>query len=355
MKKTFVVLLAASLIALQPAWANNAPEVSNVQAQQRPETGLVDITYDVYEPDGDRVAISVQVSNDGGLSYTIFPQSLSGDVGEEISAGTGKRIVWDAGQDIAGMWSPFFRVRVTADDGGGPAPPPGMVLVPAGEFIMGDNAGNSNEMPEHTVYLDAFYIDQYEVTFRQYAEVKLLSRLGGSSGSGNGDDYPVTRVSWNDAKTYCEWLGKRLPTEAEWEKAARGSGGRKYPWGNENYNEGGISRANHGTDSTTPVGSFPQGVSPYGAYDMAGNVWEWVADWYSEGYFYNSPYRNPKGPDTSDRKIFRGGSYYLYDASSADALRVSYRTPYFYHSYTYHALPGLESDDVGFRCAKDPK
>jgi hypothetical protein len=307
-------LLVAGLAVLQPAWAKNAPVVSNVQAAQRQGTTLVDITYDLQDPDGDRMAITVAVSNDGGYTYTIFPRYLTGDVGEGIASGTGKRIVWDAGRDLPGLWSPFIRVRVSADDGTGAAPPPNMVLVPAGEFLMGSTLAD-NQKPEHTVYVDAFYLDQYEVTWKQYQEFKLLSRLTVSAGSGSGDNYPVVNVNWNDATAYCGWLGKRLPTEAEWEKAARGSGGRTYPWGNEAVDAGGIYRANYNTSSdgysnVAPVGSFPAGVSPFGVYDMAGNVWEWVADWYDESYYSRSPGQNPKGPDSGSSRSFRGGSWH---------------------------------------------
>ena len=342
----YVLICLAAMAFSEAVWANKAPEMSNVQAEQRSGTSLVDITYDVNDPDGDLMMISVQVSNDAGRTYTIFPETLSGDMGEGIASGAGKQIVWDAGKDIPGMWSPLFKIRVTADDGTGPAPPSGMVLVPAGEFIMGSDVGESREKPEHTIFVDVFYIDQYEVTYRQWKEFLDLSRLSVSAGAGAGDNYPVTNVTWSDARAYCEWMGNRLPTEAEWEKAVRGSGGQKYPWGNLEPGEGGVYRANilgseDAYSNTSPVGSFPEGVSPYGAYDMAGNVWEWCADWYSDGYYSQSPEKNPTGPETGVYRVLRGGSW----NTVADYARSAIRA---------YGDPVVRSHDYGFRCVREP-
>lgn len=195
-----------------------------------------------------------------------------------------------------------------------------MVLVPAGEFMMGSRADDKStkdvEWRGHAVYLDAFYIDQYEVTTSRYATFfretnraapkywseQILMRHGSK---------PVLGVDWNDAIAYCTWAGKRLPTEVEWEKAARGTDQRIYPWGNEAPNE---QRANFGKtreyesayERLTAVGSFEQGKSPYGAYDMAGNVWELVADWYD--YSRKGPERNPTGPSSGQFRVIRGGA-----------------------------------------------
>ncbi|MDH4080878.1 MAG: SUMF1/EgtB/PvdO family nonheme iron enzyme [Nitrospira sp.] len=210
-----------------------------------------------------------------------------------------------------------------------------MVLIPAGEFMMGsrdnDESAQNDERPAHPVYLDAFSIDQYEVTTSRYAKFfqatnraaphywseQVLKRHGNK---------PVVGVDWNDATAYCAWTGKRLPTEAEWEKAARGTDQRVYPWGNASPSE---QRANfsHCCDfkdygALTDVGSYEAGKSPYGAYDMAGNVWEWVADWYDESYYGKSPDRNPKGPSAGQYRVLRGGSWVYVPVNVRSANRL---------------------------------
>lgn len=210
-----------------------------------------------------------------------------------------------------------------------PAPTEGMVFVPAGTFVMGSELGGDDERPMREVYLNAFYIDRYEVTNGEYVEFlntveDRLERCGGHDCIDTKDDdpdshilyqagryavetgyenHPAIKVSWYGAKAYCEYRGKRLPGEAEWEKAARGTDGMAYPWGSEFD----ASRANtdYEVGDTTPVGSYPDGISHYGAYDMAGNVWEWVADWYQAypGSDYGSDFLGLK------YKVVRGGSW----------------------------------------------
>lgn len=243
--------------------------------------------------------------------------------------------------------------QITGKDG---AP---MVLVPAGEFTMGarkdDKDAQIDERPAHPVYLDAFYIDQYEVTTTRYAEFfqetkRAPPRFWSETVLKEHGKKPVVGVTWEDANAYCIWAGKKLPTEAQWEKAARRTDQRLYPWGNEPPNEQ-LANFNKCCDfkdygALTDVGSFERGKSPYGAYDMAGNVWEWVADWY-DGNLYNNranpkgePPRNPHGPEKGEFRVVRGGSW----GNGARFLRSTNRddsTP----SYWNYILFGL-------RCAQ---
>ena len=226
------------------------------------------------------------------------------------------------------------------------------VTVPSGEFLMGaadgDVNANSDEKPQHAVYLDAFEIMAYEVTNAQYAQcVRAGICLGSESLMAVGDErknHPVTLVNWFDAQTFCALVGGRLPTEAEWEKAAHGGlDGALYPWGDAPPD---CSRVNFkSVDSgycvgeASPVGSYaPNG---YGLYDMAGNVWEWVADWYAEDYYANSPVENPQGPEDGMYCVMRGGSWYFDEMS----LRLAVRS---------WGNPKARNEIIGFRCARLP-
>jgi len=230
-----------------------------------------------------------------------------------------------------------------------------MVYVPAGTFKMGslpdDSDAADDEKPQHEVYLDAFWIDRTEVTNIQYlrcVEAGICSPPSDIDSSHRNvywgdaayDDYPVISVSWRQAADYCQWAGGRLPTEAEWEKAARGTDGRTYPWGEDLS----CSLANYGdctVGDTVAVASFPAGLSPYGAFDMAGNVQEWVADWYDEMYYEASPGKNPQGPSDGADRVVRGGDY------SVDGilLRVVYRGG---------QNPSNGDRETGLRCAGNP-
>jgi formylglycine-generating enzyme required for sulfatase activity len=272
-----------------------------------------------------------------------------------------------------------------------------MVLVPAGEFSMGSDAGEidrllqgrtnvkreffDREIPRHQVYLDAFYIDKYEVTnarFQQFVQAtghRTQAEREGSGYADNGEKFelvnganwraprgpgssiagleqhPVVQVSQEDAKAYCSWAVKRLPTEAEWEKAARGTDGRSYPWGNQfdgrraNFCDANCQFnwkdhvSNDGSRYTAPVGSYEIGKSPYGAYDMTGNVWEWVVDWFDANYYKSSPARNPQGPASGEQAVRRGGGW------GADALHV--RAP-----GRDRSAPANRTIYIGVRCVK---
>ena len=232
-----------------------------------------------------------------------------------------------------------------------PRPPEGsMVSIPAGEFTMGSQDGDVDERPAHKVQVNAFSMDVYEVTVGQYAEFLRSgeARAPLDWNTMNQSAYqkrPVSNVDWGDAAAYCKWAGKRLPTEAEWEKAARGMDGRLYPWGNDpptplhaNYGKTG----SHNYEALAPVGSFEAGKSPYGVYDMAGNAWEWVSDWYDTDYYKNSPPQNPEGLPTGGFKVIRGGAW----NTSARTLRSADR---------YWDPPSFRSLYFpGFRCAKNP-
>jgi formylglycine-generating enzyme required for sulfatase activity len=223
-----------------------------------------------------------------------------------------------------------------------------MVLVPAGKFTRGSNLGD-DEKPVRQIYLNAFYMDKFEVTVGQYARYLEATDMDEPPDWSimNQPQHlrrPVVNVSWEDAVNYCKWAGKRLPTEAEWEKAARGTDGRIYPWSNEAPTR---LHANYGRKdwddhlALSPVGSFEAGKSPYGIYDMAGNAWEWVFDWYGLDYYKNSPEKNPIGPAKGEEKVVRGGSW-LY---VSDFLRSAHR---------FNAQPMNRHFGYGFRCAKTP-
>jgi formylglycine-generating enzyme required for sulfatase activity len=262
-------------------------------------------------------------------------------------------------------WMIVFSVACSPAQGGQPIqpkptptlPPSGeTILIPAGEFQMGcDPAHNGGwscrdfELPLHTVYLDAYAIDKYEVTNAQYKTCDDADACRPARpvrpdlersyyGNPTYDQYPVRYVSWNDASDYCAWAGKRLPTEAEWEKAARGSSDtRAYPWGDESPNCR-LTNAEDCVSYPSQVGDYPTGASPYGVMDMAGNVWEWVNDWYQSDYYSVSPPSNPPGPASGTYKVLRGGSF----VNPSEIVLAAYRDtdkPNFWGGYT-----------KGFRC-----
>lgn len=230
--------------------------------------------------------------------------------------------------------------RITGADG---AP---LLLVPVGEFVMGSTPGGyifgDNETPRRRIFLKAFYIDKYEITNRRFR--RLFTPVDRYAGSFEEPEQPVVGVTWFQAHEYCERVGRRLPTEAEWEKAARGADGRIYPWGDEQATcarvvMGGVIPSCRKGFATWRVGSRPLGASPYGAMDMAGNAMEWVADWYRGNFYAHMPSRNPKGPDTGRLKVLRGGAWF----NSRFLMRVAFRTGF---------APYESNHGVGFRCAR---
>jgi formylglycine-generating enzyme required for sulfatase activity len=232
-----------------------------------------------------------------------------------------------------------------------PEPPAGMVLVPGGEFLMGDDRGEEDEQPARRVHVDAFFIDRTEVTRGDYARCVAARACTAATQYPDATSarHPVVGVSWLDAAAYCRFAGRRLPTEAEWEKAARGSDGRRFPWGNEedcdaaNYGNFQGEGACEGRNPGRPVevGARPRGRSPYGVDDLGGNVWEWVQDWYGFDYYRHAPRRNPRGPRAGEGRVLRGGAC----CSMFVLPRVANRLRF---------DPRYRDADIGFRCARDP-
>lgn len=235
-----------------------------------------------------------------------------------------------------------------------------MVLIPAGAFTMGSNEGLPAERPEHVVTLNAYAIDRYEVSMRLYRKFLQEAQRDApptwdDEAAETVGDRPAVGVSWADASAYCTWAGKRLPTEAEWERGARGTDGRRYPWGHmqpfvdiANYNRGVwvseavtlVSVAGGVEGMSVRHGLKEGGRSPYGLHHMAGNAAEWVADWYDREYYAKSPDKNPAGPANGEKKVIRGGSW----SDLPVALRASARVS---------AEPDFQDRTIGFRCAMD--
>lgn len=321
---------------------------------------------------GAEVELVVLATDPDGDDLTYTYESLSGEI-----IGEGNMVKW-VSPETAGSYiitvdvtdgelnvQDLVTIVVTPETPDASEAPEGMVLIPAGEFQMGDsfNEGQDDELPVHTVYLYAFYMDIYEVTNAQYAAFLnaygkntddsgnellnidssycLIEQVGGTYRAKSGNkDHPMIEVSWYGANAYAEFYGKRIPTEAEWEKAARGGlVGKRYSWGDSishddaNYGETG------GKDiwaGISPVGSFD--LNGYGLYDMAGNVWEWCADWFDTSYYANLPPNDSLGADSGTYRVSRGGSW----THAPYYLRVSGR---------YSNYPAYSFNHTGFRCA----
>ena len=236
-----------------------------------------------------------------------------------------------------------------------------MVRIPAGNYKIGFKTDHAlsecakhndpckrkwfeDEEPVHTIHLDSFLIDKFEVTQAEFSKV-----MGNNPSEFKGSDLPAERVTWQEARQYCKSLGKRLPTEAEWEVAAKGGKEKIYSWGNEvqsgkaNFCDKSCEKRWHakqfkdGFETTAPVGKFPP--NGYGLHDMAGNVYEWVSDWYEKEYYRRSPVKNPKGPLKGKHKVMRGGSWINYAVGTRPSDRTDVR-------------PGKRLNFAGFRCAK---
>ena len=241
-----------------------------------------------------------------------------------------------------------------AKDGGA------MVLIPAGPFPMGvprgARDGGIDERPNHVVELESFYLDKYEVTNSQYLEfMRATGHRAPKHPSDSAKDLwvgglmpesienlPVINVDWFDARAHCDWAEKRLPTEAEWEKGAKGNHDWRFPWGDvePTHKHLNFNQTWQGEQTLVPVGIYEAGKSPYGVYDMAGNVWEWVADWYSAGYYKISPRRNPKGPDKGTYRVLRSSGWQV----ETPQVRIFTRV---------QSDPLNRDHSTGFRCARD--
>ncbi len=362
------------------------PVVSKLKAVQQEGTKLVNITYDVAA-DTATVAVSLQISGDGGATFAVPAVSVTGAVGPGVSTGTGKALTWDAGADWNGQYSPQVRFKVVADD---LLAPPGFASIPAGSFSMGDSLDGIGDAPVREVTVSAFYLGKTEVTKGEWDEVRAWAVGHGytdlSAGTGAAANHPMHTVSWWDAIKWCNarsekeglapcyavggspmrtgttaptvnWTAKgyRLPTEAEWEKAARGAlSGKRFPWGDTishsqaNYYSSGSyaydlspTRGTHPSygGGPSPVGSFP--ANAYGLQDMAGNVWEWCWDWH--GTYAPGAQADPRGATSGANRVSRGGSW----SDVAHYCRAADRRYYY---------PGFRHNLQGFRvlCSSVP-
>ena len=292
--------------------------------------------------------VAEATDSDGGSADGT--ESSSGSTGPEPTDGTGTEPP-ECGVDRPCPDGQYCVTEACED------PPDGMVAVPSGSFWMGCNEEIDldcapDEYPYHEVFLDAFAIDRTAVTWADYeacmadgecAAPDPTNAFGAPCLLPTGGAHPMSCVDWFAASNYCQGHGKRLPTEAEWEKAARGTDGRLYPWGNDvpTCNEAIVG----GCGGTQPVGSVPAGASPYGALDMAGNGFEWVADWYAASYYVESPPNDPTGPAMGTRRIIRSSApNYGETAARASSRGPDFEVP----------SPDDAHESVGFRCALTP-
>jgi formylglycine-generating enzyme required for sulfatase activity len=341
------------------------PVVSRVQAKQREGSRMVDITYDVADPDSPTLTVYLKVSADGGATWKGPVELVSGDVGRGIVPGGGKRLVWDAGKELPNQFGVKYRYRIGASDQW--LAPEGMALIPAGPFQIGDTRVVG---PVHTVTVSAFAMDKWEVSIELWESVRAWGNAHGydlAAGGSYGAKHPVQAVDWYNVVKWCnarsekegkvpayyvdaamtqvyrsgdkapagvQWdAGYRLPTEAEWEYAARGGvAGKLYPWGTDEIDPTLANYRDSNKNGTTPVGSSE--ANGYGLYDMAGNVWEWTWDWHGE--YARTAQTDPRGPSSGSYRVFRGGGW----LNGAVGCRVADRNGDY---------PGYRRDDGGFR------
>ncbi len=331
----------------------------------------MDITYDVVDPDSPTLTVYLKVSADGGATWKGPVELVSGDVGRGIVPGGGKRLVWDAGKEMPNQFGVKYRYRIGASDQW--LVPEGMALIPAGPFQMGDDrvAG-----PEHTVTVSAFAMDKWEVSIELWKSVRAFGNAHGYDlvdGGSFGVKHPVHSVTWydvvkwNNARSEKEgkmpayyedaamgvvyrsgrklpggvkWdLGYRLPTEAEWEKAARGGmAGKLYPWGTDQISPELANYPASNKGKTSPIGTY--GANGYGLYDIAGNLWELCWDWY--GDYAQTAQIDPRGPSSGSYRVIRGGGW---DGNEV-FCRVAYRDN--------NDDPGYRNFIIGFRSVLPP-
>ena len=365
-KILFIVLTFCFLILFLGSCDQFKKEpVHNVDFQVR-EDQTIEITYDFIPPENgnDKFAVSIAVSTDGGKTFSIKPKAVDGDVGEDIKPGAGKRIVWHVMEDLEQLTCESLVIEVTAETEKKIITKAGIefIFVKGGTFEMGDQFGDGDddEKPVHSVTVSDFHISKTEVTVGQFRKFmnatnyqteaekqgwayiwtgSTWEKKDGASwkkpGFSQTENHPVVCVSWNDAKAFCNWVGCRLPTEAEWEYAARGGGkSRNYKYsGSNNLDDVGWYRKNSGKKAHQVGQKKPNEL---GLYDMSGNVREWCSDWYDSEYYKNSPRDNPQGANSGKYRVLRGGSW--------DNIVWSCRS-----SNRYWIYPDIRADLIGFR------